>query len=455
MTVTVTLPSIRRCLEGAVPGVMSTCSLDGVPNVAYLSQVEYVDVNHVALSFQFFNKTRQNILLNPLAQLLVADGVTGAMYRLSLRYMRTETEGPLFQRMKAKLAGIASLTGMADVFRLRGSDIYRVDDIEALPMEPLPEPPDTLHRLTALRRATGRLLQCADLEALLETGLDILEQEFQIAHAMVLILDWHRQRLYTVASRGYPRTGIGSEIALDDGVIGVAARHATPIRISHFSAEYAYGQAVREQVQREGGWLPGTEIAYPGLARPHSQLAVPITAGERVLGVLFVESPQDLRFSYDDEDALLLLAQQAGLMIRLMQQHTELEESSATVSAPAPSDIVERPAQGRPLAVRYFRPDGSVFLDDHYLIKGVAGAILWKVLCDHARDGRTEFSNRELRLDPAIPLPDVSDNLDARLLLLKRRLTDRQAAIQLEKCGRGRFRLSLSRRVQLSEMPAS
>lgn len=67
---------------------------------------------------------------------LVPDSV--ARYRLELRYLRTETDGALFERMKAKLAGIASHEGMVGVFRLRGTDIYRVLDIEHLAGRELP-----------------------------------------------------------------------------------------------------------------------------------------------------------------------------------------------------------------------------------------------------------------------------------------------------------------------------
>lgn len=59
MTGTLSLHALRACLEGAIPSTMATCDADGTPNVAYISQVVYVDEQHVALSFQFFNKTRR------------------------------------------------------------------------------------------------------------------------------------------------------------------------------------------------------------------------------------------------------------------------------------------------------------------------------------------------------------------------------------------------------------
>ncbi len=67
------------------------------------------------------------------------------------------------------------------------------------------------------------------------------------------------------------------------------------------------------------------------------------------------------------------------------------------------------------------------------------------LVSDSIETGRTEFTNRELRLDARIRLPDVSDNLEARLLLLSRRLTERGAPIRIEKTGRGRFRLCTDR----------
>lgn len=444
----VTLAEVRPCLEGVIPAMMATTAADGTPNVAYLSQVFYVDEAHVALSFQFFNKTRQNILAHPRATVLLLHPVTAQFYRLHLRYLRTETDGPVFESMKAQLAGIASHSGMAGVFVLRGSDIYRVHDIERVEGQPLPDAPPRCSLLGALRRGSTRLAQAGTLGEALDAALQTLAQDMDMPHAMVLILDPATQRLYTVASRGYATSGVGSEIALGDGVIGVAAREGTPVRITHMTSAYLYSQAVRSGLQDRGLVPPdSTEIPYPGLPEPHSQLAVPLRSGGRVLGVLFAESPQDMRFGFEDEDLLVTLAGQLAATIDRLQDTSEASESEP---ADAPCALAPDATAGPLLQVRIYPANQSVFINNDYLIKGVAGAILWKLLQVQQREGRHEFSNRELRLDPTLGLPDVADNLEARLLLLARRLQEQCPALRIEKTGRGRFRLCVGARVELT-----
>ena len=443
----VTLDQIRSCLEGVIPAVLATCATDGSPNVAYVSQMHYVDPRHVALSFQFFNKTRENILANPQATALVIDPVTAESYRLSLLYLRTETAGGLFQSMKAKLAGIASHTGMSGVFKLQGSDIYLVQSIERVPGNTLQRPPAARNLLNALRTASQRLADCCELDQLFDTVLAVLAQEFGVTHALLLMADGTEERLYTVASRGYSATGVGSEIAFGDGVIGVAAEYRVPIRINHMTMEYRYGRAARDGAPRRA-WPLETEIPFPGLAEPHSQLAVPIVAAGRLLGVLCIESPEDLRFGYDDEDALVTVAQLLATSVLALQLH-----ASEAAEAERPSPEPPPPAVAT-LEVRHYRANHSVFVDGDYLIKGVAGAILWKLLQIYAASGRCEFSNRELRIATDLGLPEISDNLEARLVLLQRRLAERCPAIAIEKTGRGQFRLALRGSVRLSDVGA-
>jgi len=446
----IALDAIRECLDGTFPAQLATCAPDGTPNVTFVSEVHFVDRDHVALSFQFFNKTHENILANPHATALVMHPDTAARYRMRLEYLRTETEGPLFESMKAKLAGIASHTGMTGVFRLLGSDLYRVTDIEHVPGPELPTRASGRNLLAAMRVCSQRMSACTDLAPLLDAVLTNLESLCGIRHSMVLMLDSTGERLYTLASRGYEESGVGSEIPLGAGVIGVAARERTPIRITYMTGEYSYRRAIRESVR--GGALAGmleTEIPLPGLPEPCSQLAVPILAGTRTLGVLYVESPEDRRFGYDDEDALVAVAAQLGTALPLLQAAAEQMSESPTV------DTGRAPVSGALVTIRHYPENDSVFVNDGYLIKGVAGAIFWKLLRDYVYGHRTEFTNRELRLDPSIRLPDVSENLEARLILLERRLAERCAFLRLEKTGRGRFRLCVDRPVKLVEVDRS
>lgn len=441
------LEAIRECFEGVVPATMATADLDGTPNIAYLSQVHFVDTHHVALSYQFFNKTRQNILINPIATLLVTNPTTASQYRLSLKYLRTETSGALFESMKAKLAGIAAHTGMTGIFRLLGSDVFEVNGIEEVPGVSCPAAAPEHNLLAALRLVSQRISACSELDRLLSEALACLDQHLDIKHAMLLMVDQANQKLYTVASHGYEESGVGSEIPLGAGVIGIAAREMTPIRIGHMNAEYAYSRAVKANTL-QSGWEGTfeTEIPMPGLKESRSQLAVPITSCHKLLGVLYVESPQDLRFSYDDEDVLVILGAELGMAIHLLQSGAgEVEEA-------APEIHLHQPRNGPPLVVRYFTENDSIFLDDDYLIKGVAGSIFWTLLQDYVNKNRVVFTNRELRLDARICLPDVSDNLEARLVLLSRRLKERDACARIEKAGRGRFQLTVGRPVQLVQV---
>ena len=95
----------------------------------------------------------------------------------------------------------------------------------------------------------------------------------------------------------------------------------------------------------------------------------------------------------------------------------------------------------RAIRVVHHRIDDSVFVDDAYIVKGVAGALLRLMLEWHLKDGRDTFTNREMRLALGGRMPEIKDNLETRLLLLRRRLEEKQAPIQIVRIGRGRLRL--------------
>ncbi|MFN0314564.1 MAG: GAF domain-containing protein [Burkholderiales bacterium] len=448
------LESVRGCLEGGIPSTVVTCSADGIPNATYITQAHFVDASHIALSFQFFSKTHQNVLVNPHAEVAVIHPVTAERYHMEVQYIRTETSGPLYESMKARLAGIASHVGMSKVFRLQGADIYRVLSITDVSRDQLPSAAPRINVLSALRAVIEPVSRSTDLAQLFDETLVNLESHLDIRHSMIVMFDAPGQRLYTVASRGYAQSGVGSEIALGCGVIGVAAAHRTPILISHAAAEYSYGRAIRDSTERAGlSETFETAIPFPGLPDSRSQLAVPVIASDTLLGVLYAESPSDLRFGYQEEDALAAIASALAIAIRGLREHTDPPDTPLlSPSVPAPSTAL----MGVPaIVIRHYAADDSIFIGTDYLIKGVAGAILAKLLRELLGSNRTEFTNRELRLDPSIKLPDLSDNLEARLVLLQKRLAERCACLQMERTGRGRFRLSAAQPLSLEEVPAS
>jgi hypothetical protein len=131
-------PDIRPVLDNGIPAAMVTCSAEGTPNATIISQVYYVDDTHVALSFQFFSKTIQNVRENPRAYVCVADMAGHTSWVLQLDFERSETEGPVCDAMDMQIEAIASTTGMSGIFKLRAADIYRVRSVEKLQHESWP-----------------------------------------------------------------------------------------------------------------------------------------------------------------------------------------------------------------------------------------------------------------------------------------------------------------------------
>lgn len=441
------LTAIRDCMEGRMPALVATCAADGTPDIAHLSHVHFVDREHVALPFQSFDKTRRNLLENPCAAVQMIDPVTSACYRLDLHYLRTEHGGPLFERMRARLAGVAANDGIGDVPQLRGADIHQVQGIARVGGGADANAPQRSGRslLAGMRAISRRLLLAGEVGAQIQRLLADLDTHLGIRHSMLLLRDRDAPRLHVVASHGYATPRIGVRVALDDDVIGVAARCREPIRVALPAAAPVAGSppaAPEDAGDHPVGVSAGAAIL--GLDAPSGRLAVPVTHADELLGVLYAESRDEARFTYEDEDALATVAGMLGLKIGRLDRVVDRGVDSSRAAQPSDS-----PPESGKLGIRRFRRDNSIFIGDRYLIKGVAGAILWKLLTEYDKERRVDFSNQELRRDQDLGLPPLVDNLEARLILLHRRLAERCDALRLEKTGRGRFRLQVMRELEL------
>jgi hypothetical protein len=121
---------IRPALDNGVPSIIVTSSAEGIPNATIISQAYWVDETHVALSFQFFNKTIRNVRENPRAWLCINDLAGHTNWILQLEFERSETEGPIFDAMDMAIEAIATATGMSGIFKLRAADVYVVRSVK-------------------------------------------------------------------------------------------------------------------------------------------------------------------------------------------------------------------------------------------------------------------------------------------------------------------------------------
>ena len=462
----VTLESLATCFQGLLPARLFTCSRDGVPNAAYLSHVDYVDAAHVALSFQFFNKSRRNITENPHAMVMVEDPDTGQGWMLRLLYVRSETSGPLFDRMALRIEAIASYCGLKGVFKLRAADVYEVRSIEPSPEEcgaRLSEgrqrpsgPPNPVFTLAALQDLSERI-QCADtLDALVDSILAGLEKSFGFTYSMILVPAEEEGVLVAIATHGYPESGVGAEVRVGEGICGMVAEARKPIRIAGLMRGMLYALAIQRE---SAGGLPRAPIRLPGLASPESQLGVPLLVRGELVGVLCVESEVPYRFHEEDKTTIELLGSYLAIAIQNMQLQERSADARAEVSgqaAPPAANTSRADAQsksGPRRQIIYYATDECILVDGEYLIRSLPARILWRLLTEHQGTGRVEFTNRELRLDKSLNLPEWKDNLESRLLLLRRRLDQKCPDLRIVSRGRGRFMLDLACSPVLSTRP--
>ena len=452
------LSDLSHCFQGVTPAGIATCDAEGVPNIAMLSQVHYLDEGHVALSCQFFNKTRRNVDQNPFASVRLWDPITLQPYLLQLRFLRAETEGPLFDDMSVRIDAIARTTGMTGIFKLLSADVYEVQSFSVLDnaLAPLTEPsgswsgcPESAadqrrEELRGLQLLSDRICRARTLEALFAALLESMTTLFGAQHALLLLHDEERSSLVAIDSTGYGRSGAGAEVAVGEGLIGTVAQTRRPLQVSGISAVRRYERAVQESAQKVGAKVM-PEIPLPGLADAQAQLALPLVAHDRLVGVLVLESRDPLAFENWHDAYLGLLANQAALAIAVLA-----ERDDEDVAGDACPETAPLPARRR--IFTWYAADESVFVDGEYLIRNVPARILWKLLNEHA-GGRREFTNRELRMDPALGLPEYRDNLESRLILLRKRLAERCPDVRLVPVKRGRFVLERDSDLQLEAKP--
>lgn len=162
--------------------------------------------------------------------------------------------------------------------------------------------------LQALIDVGQELASTVELDALLHRILRIAREVFHFENAIIRLLDAEKQLLVTAASYGYSDPSTGREIALGHGIMGKVALSGRPLLVPDVTLDTDY---------------------VPGIAGARCELAVPLMARERVIGVFNVESPTPGAFGPEDIPPLVILANQAAIAI----ENARLLENLRGVSA--------------------------------------------------------------------------------------------------------------------------
>ncbi|MFT6827388.1 MAG: putative pyridoxine 5'-phosphate oxidase superfamily flavin-nucleotide-binding protein [Roseivirga sp.] len=118
--------------QGVIPATLATASKDGIPNVTYISQVYYIDEARVAISHQFFNKSRKNIEENPFFTIALTCPETASLWKIDVQYIEGQKEGEVFDEMDMVITAIGSMYGDKNPFKLQSAVICRVLSIKSI-----------------------------------------------------------------------------------------------------------------------------------------------------------------------------------------------------------------------------------------------------------------------------------------------------------------------------------
>jgi DNA-binding NtrC family response regulator len=184
--------------------------------------------------------------------------------------------------------------------------------------------PDT-PELRILERVSSSIASTLDLHDLYRICLEMLDELFGFRHTLLLLLDETGDALTVVAARGYEDPVLGASVPVGTGVHGVVARKRRILHLTNLGRQRAYASAQRRRLVEAGRSDEiGPVIPVPGLPDVESQIAVPLSVKDTLVGVFSVESPRPQEFGERDEELLSIVANQMAAAIQNARLHREL-----------------------------------------------------------------------------------------------------------------------------------
>lgn len=178
----------------------------------------------------------------------------------------------------------------------------------------------TTHRadqLALVAQVSTDMSRSLDVQELIQSVVDLTQDRFGLYHVHMYLLDETGDLLRLVAGAGeigrrLAASGWMIDAAVDQSLVARAARQHQGIVVNDVSSQTDYHQ---------NELLPETR----------AELAVPLLAGEQLLGVLDIRSAQVNHFSREDVDVMTTLAAQVAISLQNARRYQEVQESGRVV----------------------------------------------------------------------------------------------------------------------------
>lgn len=168
-------------------------------------------------------------------------------------------------------------------------------------------------RMDALWQVGQKITSVLDQDALLHSIVDIVSESFGYSRVHVLLLDVPGQRLVFKAGTGQPGQVLaeqGFRLPLGQGITSWVATHREPVLANDVQSDPRY-------------------YRHELLSSVRAELAAPIIFGDRVLGVLDVESDTPGAFAEDDLLTMRVLADQIALALNNAESYARSQRHAA------------------------------------------------------------------------------------------------------------------------------
>ena len=170
--------------------------------------------------------------------------------------------------------------------------------------------------------------------------LQLMEEYFNFQHSILLVLRPEEEVLEVVATHGYEVDNLGKTVKVGMGVIGMVAKKQRMMRMANLGAQRKYMQAISKNTGAEA--VAGQIV---GLPDAESQVAIPMKAEDRLLGVLSIESKKINFYNPQDETLVTTLANLGAVSLKnalYLQQVEEAREQLREINTNLEQLVTER-----------------------------------------------------------------------------------------------------------------